>query len=140
MGKVMWLDNSKRTCTPQLFFLAIALVGLVCSATVVTSGDEVTREQAIDIAQQELRRATSDPKRYEVYVDEENKLWQQQMWLYKESEAELYRKYNSVLKRQKYWTIFLTGRTPEGHYPKDDQFTAIIHKHTGKILFFIPGG
>lgn len=126
------------------FILTVTAYLLITLNTGLANESEVSREHAIEIAKQELRKATSDPTRYEVYVDEDNKLWRDQMSLFREdsgkSAQEEYRKYNSILEGRMYWTIYFFGRTPDGRFPKDDGFRAIIDKKTGKILFFIPGG
>jgi hypothetical protein len=139
----MSFEKTVIPCIVGLFF-SVTFLCLVLLNTVYANGGEVSREQAIEIARQELRKATTDPARYEIYVDEDNKLWRDQMSLFREnswkSAQEEYRKYNSILEGRKYWTIYFLGRTPDGRSPKDDSFRAIIDKETGKILFFIPGG
>lgn len=127
---------------PLMF--AITVCSLLTANTVASNGGEISREQAVEIAKQELRKAASDPERYEVFIDEDNKGWHGQMSLLRESSSkssqEEYRKYSSILEGRRYWTIFLVGKSVDGRYPKDDSFTAIIEKESGKILFFIPGG
>ena len=139
----MNLKNTVICCTVRFFFTVIFCF-LVSVTLVSANGNEVSREQAIEIAKQELRKAVPDPARYEFYVDEDNKGWHGQMSLFKESSSkssqEQYRKYNSILEGRKYWTIFLEGKSAGGGHAKDDGFTVIIDKETGKVLFFIPGG
>jgi hypothetical protein len=109
-------------CHTVRFFFTVTAYLLITLNTGFANGSEVSREQAIEIAKQELRKATSDPARYEVYFDEDNKLWRDQMSLFREnlgkSAQEEYKKYNSILEGRKYWTIYFLGRTPDGRSSK----------------------
>lgn len=125
-----------------VLYFAITAGQFLTANAGISNGGGVSREQAIEIAKVELKKASSIPRRYEVMVDEDNKMWKAQMSLFRESSSksdkERFRKYSSVLERRNFWTIYLIGTTPDGRHPKDDSFVVAVDRESGMVLFLFP--
>ena len=100
---------------------------------------KITREEAIAIANKEVLKWELNPTQLIIKADENEKVWEHQMEIYKISpgprEQERYQKMRARVKGRHYWTIMYSSRTPEGRIPKDGGGTVLVDSATGKVLF-----